>query len=92
MDQRQDGGIDRGRVDQRLVALNIHDDLRVLGRSHFGHAVGTRKVVGARHPHRRSERACGVEYALVVGGNDGAGEVAGLLGTLVDVLQHGFGG
>ena len=72
--------------------MNIYYDLRVFGRSGLGHPIGTRKMVGARHPHRGSERARGVVNALVVGGDDGAGKVTGLLGTLKDVLQHAFGG
>ena len=88
----QDGGVDRGRIDQRLVALDVDDHLGVFGGGHFGHAVGAGEVVGARHPHARAETPCGFVDPLVVGGNDRACQVARLGGPFVDVLEHGFGG
>ena len=52
VEQRKRRGIDRGRIDQRLVALNVDDQIGGFGGRHFGHAVGSREMIGARHPHR----------------------------------------
>ena len=50
--QRQDGGVDGGGIDQRLVALDVDHHFGVLGGGHFRHAVGARKVVRAGHAYR----------------------------------------
>ena len=49
--QRQRRGVDGRRIDQRLVALDVDDHLRVVGRGDFGHAVGSGEMIGARHLH-----------------------------------------
>ncbi len=92
MDQRQDGGIDGGRIDQRLIALNVHNYVGVFGRCNFRGAVCTRKMIGARQTYDCSELPGGLHDAIVVGGDDCAGQVTGLGGTFIDVLEHGFGG
>ncbi len=55
--QRQDGGIDGGGVDQRLVALDIDDNVGIFSGCNFCNPICTRKVIGARHPYKRSEQA-----------------------------------
>ncbi len=85
-------GVDRGRIDQRLVALDVHDHRRVVGRGRFGHAIGSRKMIGARHHHLRAERTRGFVNALVVGGDDQFGKITRLAGPLVDMLEHGLTG
>jgi hypothetical protein len=62
------------------------------GGGHFGHAVGAGEMVGAGHDDARPETSCDRMNPGIVGGNNRAGQIAGLAGTFVDVLQHGFGG
>jgi hypothetical protein len=90
--QRQRRGIDRGRIDQRLVALDVHDHRCSVGRGRFGHAIGSGKMIGARHLHLRAEGPRGFVNALVVGGDDQLGKIARLAGPLVNMLEHGLTG
>ena len=75
MDHGQNGGVDGGRVDQGLVALDIDDNLGIYGGGCFGHTVRTGKVIGARHTYTCSEIFCGGIDALIIGGNENAREV-----------------
>ena len=67
MNQWQNGGVNGRGIDQRLVPLDVHHDLRVLGGGNFGHAVRAGQMIAARHPHRGSEASCGGSHTLVVG-------------------------
>ncbi len=89
MNQGQNGGIDGGGIDQRLVALNVDDDVAGFGGGSFRHAVGAGGVVGARHSHLCAEIPCDLAYAFVISGNQDAAKVSRLGGALVNVLQHG---
>ena len=86
--ERKNGGIDGQRIEERLIALYVHHQLRVFRRGHLGGTVGTRSVIGTGHADRRSKSARGGFYASVVSGNNNAGQVAGLGGPLKDMLQH----
>ena len=79
-------------IDERFVALNVHHDFGIFGRGHLGHPVGAGNMVAAGHAHRGSELPRGREHPLVIRGNDRAGQIAGLRGPLVHMLEHGFGG
>src|SRR5450631_29619 len=48
-------------------------------------------MVRARHTHRRAESACSLSYAFGVGGDGDAGQIAGLGGSFVYMLQHRLG-
>ena len=79
-------------IDQRLIALNVHDQLGILeGRRHFRHPIGAGNMVGARHLHAGAEAPGFVADPLVVGGDDHAVQIAGHRNALVNVLEHGAG-
>jgi hypothetical protein len=91
-EEAEHGGVDGGRVEHRLVTLNVDDDLSGGGGGGFGDAVGAGDVIGASHDDARAEVLGGVANARVVGGDHDVGEIARLRGTLPNVLQHGFPG
>ena len=62
-------------VDQRLVALNVDDQLGGIGGSHLGRAIGAGGVVGAGHADGRPEVSGFFEDAFIVSGNRNAGQV-----------------
>src|SRR3954454_17635863 len=49
----QDCRINRVRIDQRFVSLDVHHDIRALGRNYFRDAIGSRRMVRPRHPDTR---------------------------------------
>src|ERR1039457_1255452 len=91
VEQRQNGGVNRGGIDQRLVALYVYDQFGCIGGGHFRHPVGTRGVVRARHTHRRAEAARGGGNAFIVGGDNDDGQVTGFGGAFEYMLQHRLG-
>jgi len=84
------GGVDSGGVNQGFVPLNVDDDVGGGVRGGFGDAVGAGEVVGTGHDDFGAEGEGGIEDALVVGGDEEAGEGFGLGGALEDVLEDGF--
>ena len=83
-------GVDGGRVDHGLIALDIHDDLGVGGGSGLGHAVGSGEMIGAGdHDSRRKIRGGGAN-ALIVGGDHQVGQIAGLRSPFPNMLEHGL--
>ena len=67
------------RIEQRLVALDIHDDLvvrEVEQRSRLGETIGARRVVRARHDSVESMCDDGVEDPRIVGRDDDAPRTA----------------
>ena len=91
-EQAEDGGVDGGRVEHRLVTLNVDDDLGGRGGGGFGDAVGAGDVIGTGHDDAGAKVLGGVANARVIGSDDEAGEIARLRGTLPNVLQHSFPG
>jgi hypothetical protein len=85
-------GVNSLRSNSGLVTLDIHDDVaRQLGR-HLSNAICTGRV-GRRGEHGLATARChGGHDALVVGSHDDGIDQAGLAGTLIDVLDHGFPG
>ena len=71
--QRIDGAIDRGRIDQGLVALDIHNYLRLQIMGDFGDTIGPRRMIGARHHDVKAGRARCISDARVVGRDNRAG-------------------
>ena len=65
---------DHRRVDQRLVALDVDDDVAVERRGHFGEAVGAAAVVGAGHHRHAAVGLDRVAHARVVGRDDDLGD------------------
>lgn len=66
------GGKDHRRIDQRFVTLHIDDDRVVapatLG-DHFGQAVGTARMIAARHQRRHFVRLAGSADFGMIGGD-----------------------
>ena len=92
MHHGEDGGVDRVRIDERFVALNVHHDVAIFSRRDLGYPVGAGEMVGAGHADAGAEVPCNFEHLIVIRGNDNCGEVPRLGGALVDVLDHRFGG
>ena len=92
VEHRKNCRVDRGRIDQRLVALNVDDQPRLgMSRGDLRHAIGAREMIGARHRHLRPEAPRFGVDALVVGGDHDARKVPRHGNTLVNMLQHRFG-
>src|SRR3989454_4014883 len=86
-----DGGIHRGGVDQRLVALDVDDDLCVATRGaggDFGHPLGARAMVASGHHRVAIKFLHGAQDSLVIGGHQHARNVLGATHTLPYVLNH----
>ena len=64
------GGIHRGRIQQRLVSLHIHENIALNVRRYFGNAFGAGAMVGAGHASFASESLDSLNDAFVVSGND----------------------
>jgi hypothetical protein len=87
-----DGSVDGDRIDERLVPLDIDENVPWFVSGHLGDALGSRAMVGAGHTGFAAERLNGIKDALVVGGNENAMNSLGAFGAPVDVLDHGFAG
>ena len=86
--------VDDRRRNHRLIALHVHDDVRVAPttrRRHFGDSVGTRDMGARGHGHVRAESPRGNRDAFIVRGNHHLRRTAGTR-ALVHPLQHGFAG
>ena len=80
--------LDHLRLDERLVALDVDDDLAGESRGHFRDAIGA----GAMRPRASSAR-CRRSFdrrrdPLVVGGDDDRIDAARRGGAAIDVLDH----
>ena len=90
--QRQHGGVDGRGIDQRLVALNVHDHLGGVRGRDFGHAIGAGAMIARASSEPRAERPRCVIDALVVGSDNHLGKIARLASPLINMLQHGLTG
>src|SRR5208282_5762811 len=72
--KRSDGGVDSDGIDQRLVSLNVDEDVAGLVYGHFGDAFGSGAMIGAGHAGFTAERLHGIDDALVVGGDEDAAD------------------
>jgi hypothetical protein len=61
---------DGSRVNERLVALHVDDQVTVQPAGNLGEPVGAGGVVGARHRRAAAEFLNRLEYPLVVGRHD----------------------
>ena len=67
-DQRRDGLIDRPRIDQRLVALHVDDDVAVERFDHFSESIGAALnawLSSAGRARRIRRRACAMRKSSV---------------------------
>ena len=87
-----DGGINGRRINQRLIALDIDEDVAFLVGRDFRDAFCACPVVSAGHTGFAAEGANRVDYALVIGRYDNVMNGLSLLGALVYALDHGLAG
>lgn len=85
-----DGSVDGDRIDERLVPLDIDENVAGFVRGHLGDALGSGAMVRAGHTGFAPEGFHSIEDALVVGGHQDAMDGLGAFGALVDMLDHGF--
>jgi hypothetical protein len=76
------------RQHQRLIALDIDDDLAPQGRGHLGETIRARQMVGARHHRRAAKTVHGIRDSLVVGCDDDGVDRRRVGRTAVDVFDH----
>ena len=86
--ERRDRFGDRARVDQRLVALHVDDDVAVERRGDLGQAIGAGRVIGARQPDVAAELGHAGGDAQIVGRDDDARHDGRRRGAPIHVLDH----
>src|SRR5262249_43456159 len=86
----QDCSVDGVGIDERLITLDVHNDLCAFGAGDFRDAIRARNVIFACHSDACPKHASRVKYTWVVGGNDRAEKIPCLGGPFVSVLQHGL--
>ena len=88
LSMRQHRRVDRGRIYQRFVSLDVYDHFGWPGGGNFGHAVRTGSMVGARHSYRRPK----ARAASAIRSSSVAmmtwDEISCRARTLENVLQH----
>ena len=69
--KRRDGFVDHRRLDERLIALHVDDEIAVdASAGDLGEPIGAAAMARRRHAHVAAEGAHGVDDALVVGRDD----------------------
>ncbi len=86
--KRFDGFVDGGRLDERLVALQIDDQVAVQRFGNFGDSIGAGCVRRFRQTHIAAKFCHRVGDALVIGGHQHGVDIARRSGAPVDVLDH----
>ena len=90
--ERIDAAVDHVRVDQRFVALHVHDAVGVEVGGELADAVGAARMFGRGHADPGAEAATACFDALVVGDDPCLGETLGAPHPLPDVLDHRLAG
>ncbi len=80
--------VDHPRVHERLVALDVDDDLHLQAAHHLGHPVGAGVVIRRSEHGLAAEALHGRHDPLVVGGHDDLAEGLRAGRLLVHVLDH----
>jgi hypothetical protein len=80
--------IDGMRFEKGFIALHVDDDVARERSGHFGEAVSSGRVVGARHDRGPAETVHDLRDALVIGRDQHGIDEPGLCGTSIDVLDH----
>ena len=80
--------VDHLRLDERHVALDVHDDVAGQIRGDFGDPIGAGAVRPVGHPHDAAEALDGLRNPRVIGGDDHGVDARGVGGAAVDVLDH----
>ena len=87
-EHRGDGGVDRVRLDQRLVALQVDHGTAGVGGHYLRDAVGAADMVGARHDRDAAKRAHGAGDAVVIGRDQHRVHEARRGRAAIHVLDH----
>jgi hypothetical protein len=77
-------------IQERFIALDIHENVAGFMGGDFGHPFRSSAVIRASHTRFAAERLDGLHDAVIVGGHDDAVDALRHFGTLVDALDHGF--
>jgi hypothetical protein len=77
-------------VEERLVALHIHEDVTFLVRRHFGDTLRARAVIRTCHVRFAAKSLNGLHDALIIRCDYNAIGPLCQFGPLVDVLDHRF--
>jgi hypothetical protein len=85
-----DGGVNAERVDERLVALDIDEDVARFVCGNFGDTLGAGTMIGASHASAAAERLDRIDNPLVIRGYQHFMDSLGPFGPFVDVLDHWF--
>ena len=88
LDKRRRRRVDGLRDNQRLVSLDVHDDVGTKGRGDFGEPVGAGRVRRARHDRCAAESINLARDTLVIGGDENGIDAPRLLGAAAHVLDH----
>jgi hypothetical protein len=80
--------IDHARLDQRLVALNVDDEIAVERGRDFGEPIGAARVRRRRQPDGAAKPLDRPHDALVVGCDDHRGQRARRRRAAIHVLDH----
>jgi hypothetical protein len=89
-EQRLHRVVDRRRGNERLIALHVHDEIRLERRRNFREPIGARGVIGARHHRDAAELVHDGGDFFVVGGDDDRVDASGVRGARPLVLDHRF--
>jgi hypothetical protein len=76
------------RVDQRLVALHVHDDAALQIDRDFGDPIESTLMHRARHPRDSTKPLDGLRNPRIIGGNDRGINARRRCRTPIDVLDH----
>ena len=84
IDQRVNRAIYCFRIDQRLISLDIHDDLGIEITSNFGDAIGAARMIIARHSGFKTRSVYCLKDSSIVGGHNYSGNGTGGPGPFCD--------
>ena len=71
----KNSGVDRARIDERLIALNIHVKRSGFGGSYFSQPISSRRMLAAGHSHASTEFANSGSNTVIVSGDHDVGQI-----------------
>jgi len=80
--------IDRARVDERFITLDVDDDVAVERGDHLGETIGAGQMRGFCQPDFAAEIAHARRDTQIVGGDDDLRHGGSGRGAAVDVFDH----
>ena len=86
--KRAHGAVNGQRIDERLVALDIYEDIAGFVDGYLGDAFGSGAMIGTSHACVPPEGLNRVHNALVVGGDQDGVNGLRAFGPFINVLNH----